>query len=514
MTTDAIALPHFWNLLDALPVAILYKEHARSRILANKAALLLFQLPPEQPLLSLKDLQQLPLYGPDRKGRYDLLHNPLLLALSGSELEQTVILQQNQLLLSSKMVSLSYTLHSSVLISLQPASVLAPAPQMSAVAVHADIAELEEALAFDKLISLISTELINVQDDKLDQHIEDALAAVGEFCHADRSYVFQFNDEINEMSNTHEWVRDGITSAKAQLQQIPQQALPYFYEKIQQDLVFAVDKVAELPAEASAEKQEFDAEDIQSVLCCAMLADDKLIGFVGCDMVSRQRHWINNDLRRLKLVGEMLANTLQNVRYRHSLQAIQLQLQQANAQLQQQANQDGLTGIANRRHFDTTLQQELQRCSRYHLPLGLLMLDIDYFKAYNDYYGHQKGDTVLQQVSRLLQQQIKREGELAARYGGEEFAIILPAADANACNHIASGIQQQLQKLAIPHQGSDIKPILTLSIGYCSIMPDKNSSASELIQRADAALYRAKNTGRNAIVASSTADITSSLITD
>ena len=95
-------------------------------------------------------------------------------------------------------------------------------------------AEIEEALAFDKLMSLISTQLINVQDDKLDQHIEDALAAIGEFCHADRSYVFLFNADLTEMSNTHEWVRSGINSHKAKLQQIPQQAMPYFCQKIQQ----------------------------------------------------------------------------------------------------------------------------------------------------------------------------------------------------------------------------------------------------------------------------------------
>ena len=146
---------------------------------------------------------------------------------------------------------------------------------------------------------------------------------------------------------------------KAKLQHIPQQALPYFYQKIQQDLVFAVNDVTSLPAEAAAEQHEFNAEDIQSVLCCAMLNGDKLSGFVGCDMVSRQRNWTSNDLRRMKLVGEMIANTLQNVSYRRSLQQMQQQLLQVNLELQKQASQDGLTGIANRRQFDTILQQGL-----------------------------------------------------------------------------------------------------------------------------------------------------------
>ncbi|WP_166840788.1 sensor domain-containing diguanylate cyclase [Rheinheimera pleomorphica] len=512
MAENSVALPHFWPILDAMPAPLLYKEHSRSRILANQAALTLLQRDPTLAELSLADIQQLPLYNPDNHSPYDLLHNPLLLALSGTALQLPVILGNNPgqpLLLHSKLVTLSFTLHSSVLISLQPMqgqkfisdSTGALAAEKSGSAT--DISELEEALAFDKLISLISTELINVQHDKLDQHILDALAAVGEFCHADRSYVFQFNADISEMSNTHEWVRPGVSSHKDQLQQIPQEGLPYFYQKIRQDLVFAVNKVSELPLAAQAEKQEFDAEDIQSVLCCAMHADNKLLGFVGCDMVARQRDWTSNDLRRMKLVGEMIAKTLQNVRYRQSLQQIQQQLLQANQELQKQASQDGLTGIANRRQFDHHLQSELKRSARNQQPLGLLMLDIDRFKHYNDHYGHQAGDEVLQQVAQLLQQQVKRQGELAARYGGEEFAIILPGSNSEACHKVASNIQQQLTQLGIAHQNSDIQPVLTVSMGYCSIFANQSSSTEMLIKQADAAQYQAKKSGRNQVCSAS-----------
>ncbi len=498
MTEQAVAVPHFWALIDVLPVAVLYKEQARKSVFANQAALKLFSFAPTQSVLSLIDLQQLSLSCPDSGAPYDLLHNPLLLALSGTELNLPLAVAGQNLMLQSKVVSLSFTLYSSVVISLSsnsPAAIAAvPAKQT---AVH--LAELEEALAFDKLISLISTELINVKDSRLDRHIEDALAAVGEFCHADRSYIFRFNADISLMSNTHEWVREGIRPHKEQLQQIPQQALPYFYRLMQRDLVFAVNEVAKLPPEASAEKQEFDAEDIQSVLCCAMQADDKLLGFVGCDMVSRQRSWTSNDLRRMKLVGDMLANVLQNVGYRQSLQRISQQLQHANAQLQQQANQDGLTGIANRRHFDQHLQQELQRASRHQQPLALLMLDIDYFKAYNDHYGHQAGDHALQQVAQLLQQQCRRQGELAARYGGEEFAIILPGVSHSDCLAVAEHIQQALKTLAIAHQHSAISPLLTLSIGYCVVIADKGCDSAMLIAAADKALYQAKTEGRNCI---------------
>ena len=502
MPDTSAPLPHFWPVIDALPLAVLYKEHSHNRILANKAAIKLLNLPAKQSAFAINSFQQIVVLCPQSGNQFDLLHNPLLRALSGIELEcplQFEHLPDASFKLQSQSVMLPFTLHSNIVATIQPENSMEQRTERHSANTKNDLAALEEALAFDKLISVISTELINVHDNKLDMHMAEALAAVGEFCHADRSYVFQFNDDVTEMSNTHEWVRNGISAHQDQLQNIPRHALPYFYEKIQQDLVFAVDVVANLPAAAAAEKAEFEAEDIQSVLCSAMLADDKIIGFVGCDMVSRQRNWTSNDLRRLKLVGEMLANALQNLRYRQSLQQIKLQLEQANAALQQQAHHDGLTGIANRRHFDNQLQQELYRCCRFEMPISLLMLDIDYFKAYNDHYGHQAGDEALQIVARILQKQVKRQGELAARYGGEEFAIILPGSDHGDSHVLAENIQFQLNKLALPHQHSPVAPILTVSIGYCSWLVTTDANSEQLIRQADEALYQAKKTGRNNI---------------
>lgn len=493
-------LPHFWPILDAMPSGILYKESAKPQILANQAALLLLALPPTNRQLSVSNLSHVELADPTSMQKISLLQNPLLLALSGSELNQQVLLlnQQQQpqhVNIHSKLVKLDFCLGNTVLISL--------CPQQHAVASQAvppaELSELQEALAFDKLMSLISTELINVSSDALDQHVEDALAALGEFCHADRSYLFQFNDNGSEMSNTHEWVRAGVTAHKHNLQQIPDAALPYFFEKMKRDHIFAVADVSKLPPEASNEQQEFNNEDIRSVLCTAMLAGQKLIGFVGCDMVARHRNWTSNDLRRLKLVGEMIANSIQNVNYRSSLQQIQLELLAANQELQKQANQDGLTAIANRRHFDEKLAEELQRSARNNQPLGLILLDIDLFKPYNDHYGHQAGDEALRQVSAALSAETKRQGELAARYGGEEFALILPGSDLAACQQLAERLQTRLAALNIEHAKSTIAPYLTMSQGVVSIMPDKDSDATSLLKAADQALYQAKASGRNQI---------------
>lgn len=509
MTVKTKTLPFGWALLEALPTAILYKESVNAEVLANKAALTLLQLDKNNAVLSPQQLQQIMLSHPGQTQPFQLHQNPLLIALSGSVLQQDISLADGTvLLLQSVNVTLPDTLQQGLLISLQQYLPLSCQTAPSTKLGDEILAESEiaEAIAFDKLMSLISTQLINVQDNKLDHHIESALAAVGEFCHSDRSYVFQFNESLNEMSNTHEWVRPGVKAHKEQLQQIPEAALPYFFQQLKRERLFVVNAVSVLPASAQAEKKEFAAEDIQSVMCCAMIAEDKLLGFVGCDMVSRQRDWTKNDLRRLKLIGEILANTLQNVYYRRSLQQMQQQLLQVNQELEKQASQDGLTGIANRRHFDHCLQAELQRCSRNGLPLGLILLDIDRFKLYNDHYGHQAGDDVLKQVASVLSNQARREGELSARYGGEEFALILPASDLTACITQVRNIQRSLVQLAISHAKSDIATHITASLGLVCVIPNKQSKIGDFIQAADRALYQAKAQGRNQFISCQSLD--------
>ncbi|KKO46951.1 two-component system, chemotaxis family, response regulator WspR [Arsukibacterium ikkense] len=507
MADSADTHPHFWALLDKLPVALLYKESAKAEILANAAARQLFGFTANQQSLNLSQLSEIRLLDQQQK-KISLLSNPLLLALGGTEFSQQVILELKghaaPYQLQSQLIKLQFSLGNTIIVTLCPLQAAASSSPLSKTAVPApDIAELEEALAFDKLMSLISTELINVSSDALDLHVEDALAALGEFCHADRSYLFQFNHDITEMSNTHEWVREGISAHKDNLQHIPEHALPYFFEKIQQDHIFAVSDVSQLPPEAAGERQEFNNEDIRSVLCTAMLAGQQLIGFVGCDMVARQRNWTSNDLRRIKLVGEMIANSIQNVNYRSSLQQIQQELLAANQELQKQANQDGLTGLANRRQFDEKLLEEIQRSARSGLPLSLMLLDIDLFKPFNDHYGHQAGDEALQQVASALSKEAKRQGEIAARYGGEEFALILPGSDNQTCQEIAQRVQQHIKALNIRHAKSDVASYLTASIGCYSLVADKDTNAKQMLNKADKALYQAKAAGRNRVIAAS-----------
>ncbi|WP_448202787.1 diguanylate cyclase [Azospirillum sp. sgz302134] len=160
---------------------------------------------------------------------------------------------------------------------------------------------------------------------------------------------------------------------------------------------------------------------------------------------------------------------------------------------------DGLTGIANRRRFDEALLREWRRCSRSHLPLSLIMLDVDHFKAYNDHYGHQAGDECLRAVAALLAEQVKRPGDLVARYGGEEFVCLLPETDAEGAVRVAERLREAVAEQRLPHAVSPVAPHVTISLGVASATPVADAPPDSLTQLADRLLYDAKRAGRNRV---------------
>lgn len=168
------------------------------------------------------------------------------------------------------------------------------------------------------------------------------------------------------------------------------------------------------------------------------------------------------------------------------------------------ATQDGLTGLANRRHFDEKLQQEWRRAERDGLPLSLLMVDVDHFKKFNDHYGHQAGDVCLKTVAKAIAAEARRPADLAARYGGEEFALLLPNTDEVGCASVAARLREALQTIAIPHAMNPPMKRVTLSTGGATGWPNAETSNNHasLVAAADRALYAAKHSGRDRFVMS------------
>ncbi len=159
---------------------------------------------------------------------------------------------------------------------------------------------------------------------------------------------------------------------------------------------------------------------------------------------------------------------------------------------------DGLTGVRNRRQFDDFLERELRTAVRADRPLSLIMLDIDYFKAYNDHYGHLQGDDCLKTVAQALSQTLCRSADMLFRYGGEEFTCLLPETNAAGAMAVATRMLECIRTLNIEHPASD-KKIVTVSLGVCTLIPQQHSKTEDLIAPADKALYQAKALGRNRI---------------
>jgi diguanylate cyclase (GGDEF)-like protein len=246
----------------------------------------------------------------------------------------------------------------------------------------------------------------------------------------------------------------------------------------------------------------------KSVLCAPLMHQGTLIAIVYLENNLTTGAFTADRVDVVKLLCAQAAIALENAQFYADKVAYTLlleqnvaertaELEQLNRELQQLASLDGLTQLANRRRFDEYLEQEWKRLSRQQQPLSLILADVDYFKKYNDLYGHQSGDDCLKQVAKAMQQSIKRPSDLVARYGGEEFAVVLPFTDITGAITIAQTLQRAIQQLQIPHTGSEVSPFVTLSLGIACVTPTANRSLETLVAATDAALYQAKRQGRN-----------------
>ena len=201
-----------------------------------------------------------------------------------------------------------------------------------------------------------------------------------------------------------------------------------------------------------------------------------------------------------KPVSQVVLNA--KLRATQRVYAMQHELDEANKKLKLIVDYDALTGLANRRKFNDQLLREWKRAHRAEQPLSLCICDVDYFKQYNDHYGHQAGDDALVAVAQCLEKSIKRPGDLVTRYGGEEFAIILPDTDMSGAMTIIERARQQLESLALEHKKSAITDVVTMSAGVTSVFAcdeDVSLGIRQLLKTADNALYESKAQGRNRV---------------
>jgi diguanylate cyclase (GGDEF)-like protein len=176
-----------------------------------------------------------------------------------------------------------------------------------------------------------------------------------------------------------------------------------------------------------------------------------------------------------------------------------MDLKKYKDRLEKIASEDVLTGLATRRRFEEVLQSEWRRCRRHEAPLSVAMMDIDYFKPYNDNYGHGAGDECLRKVGRALGKEVKRAADLVARYGGEEFVCVLPDTDLEGAMAFAHALRKAVLDLEIPHEHSQAANTVTMSIGISTFVPTEDREPFDLVRAADKKLYAAKQAGRNRV---------------
>ena len=248
-----------------------------------------------------------------------------------------------------------------------------------------------------------------------------------------------------------------------------------------------------------AQLQGLPVDLLAPVLMITGLGDtesiDRAFEVGATDYATKPFHWAVLRQRVHRLIQQFWLQQQQRL--------LQQQLEASNQQLQRLASVDELTQVANRRRFDRYLEQEWQRMLREKLPVGAVLCDIDFFKAYNDSYGHQAGDRCLQQVAGAITASTKRPADLVTRYGGEEFAVILPNTDAAGSLKVAERIRLAVKALQIPHCRSLVADSITLSLGTASLTPMPHLTSVQLIAIADQALYRAKQSGRDRVMVES-----------
>jgi len=229
---------------------------------------------------------------------------------------------------------------------------------------------------------------------------------------------------------------------------------------------------------------------VRANLVIPILNHNHLWGLLIAHHCRSSRYWQSTEISLLQQLATQVGVAI------HQAELYQ-QLQQANEKLEELAIKDGLTKLANRRWFDITLDQQWQRLQREEKPLALILCDIDEFKPYNDYYGHQQGDDCLKAVATALQGVVHRPDDLVARYGGEEFAIVLPNTPSQKAMIVAERARQAVADLKMSHARSSVTSHVTLSLGVGCLIPGSDHSRKELIRRADQALYAAKAGGRD-----------------
>lgn len=344
-----------------------------------------------------------------------------------------------------------------------------------------------------KAVANISARFVDISTLHFEQLIQQSLEELGRALQVDRMYLTLWDYDEEEMGHVYEWQADGVRPIGALWWRWSVNTVPWLRDELKANRSKLIFDRSDLPEVAVRERSWYKKLGASALLMQPVFFDGCYSGILGATSY-KENLLLKEDLTLITIVADILSNAMEHQRQRGTLI-------HANTQLRQLSEIDALTGIANRRVFDNKLMWECRRSARIHGNVTVLLADIDYFKKFNDYYGHPEGDACLKLVANLLKNAFMREGESPARYGGEEFAVV--------CGHNIDPLnlfaqaqrwRKAVQGLGVKHEGSPIADTVTISIGIASMAVNSVTDSNALLKKADEMLYIAKSEGRNRVV--------------
>lgn len=328
------------------------------------------------------------------------------------------------------------------------------------------------------------------QSLELDEILQTTVAEVRQLFEVDRVVIYQFKPDWSGLVAVESLAEECISILGFHIMDTCFQSTRAAY--YQQGNTRAIEDI-ETAGLSPCHLDLLGSLQIRANLVVPILQQERLWGLLIAHQCRHARQWQQSEINLFNQLAGQAAIAIQQSELYH-------QLQQANQELQRLACLDGLTQVGNRRCFDDTFNAQWQRLAREQGSLSLILCDVDYFKLYNDTYGHLAGDDALRQVAKAISQTVKRPLDLVARYGGEEFAVILPNTSLEEAIAVARDIMTNVRALKMPHPHSQVSEFVTLSLGVATIPSHSQLSPATLIAAADQGLYQAKAQGRNCVV--------------
>ena len=359
-------------------------------------------------------------------------------------------------------------------------------------------AELEALAAAQKVVLTLSNRIIHAPLAEIDHYNFECLRDIAMRLNASDAVWYVIDPGGNEYRAFLEW--HASTTAAPKTGGFSVDGWSRLLATLAQNNLVTFPSQAALAAAVTPdESAPFAALGLEATAFAMLRGADEQFGFLVFGKRMEVPQWRSDELALLAMTSQMLLQSA-----RHKAQLVDISeahraLQTANTRLENLARTDPLTGLPNRRHFDEFKDNEFWRSKRSGQPLALLICDIDFFKGYNDTYGHAQGDQCLCAVAGALRSSLRRAGDMVARIGGEEFAVLLPATIKEPALTLAESYRKAVADLAIPHSASSVAAYVTISIGLAVLDLEGADDFDALFRQADQALYRAKAGGRNRV---------------